>query len=111
MLDYEDYRVMTKGFSSANTAKRKPPKYEMFQCKSVPSRIPSYVKPDFSVCKCCSNTNFYVDVNHPEVVANTKGLHKRSVASLLKAKGFVGADSIKNLMKKEAEMFNQMFNL
>ena len=97
---------MTKGFSSANTAKRKP-KYKMFQCKSVSSIIPSYVKPDFSVCECCSNINFYVDVNHPEVIANTKSLYKRSVASLLKAKGFVGADSIENLLQKE--MQNSLF--
>jgi len=97
---------MKKGFSSANTAKRKP-KFKMFQCKSVPLKIPPYVKPDFCICECCDNINFYVDVNHPQVVTYCKGLHKRSVASLLKSKGFVGADSIENLLKKE--MANSMF--
>lgn len=95
---------MKKGFGSVGTANRKP-KFKMFQCKSVPVRIPPYVRSDFSICECCGNTSFYVDVNHPEVIAHCKGLHKRSISSLLKSKGFVGADSVENLLKKESLLY------
>lgn len=98
---------MKKGFGHTGTAKRKP-KFKMFQCKSVPTEIPVYVKPNFSICECCGNINLYVNVNHPEVVAHCNGLRKRSVASLLRLKGFVEVDLVENLLRKE--MLGNMFN-